>query len=146
MDVELGQTGHLVYSTVHTTGVASTIRRMVSSFEPSERSERAYALMETMRLIVTQTLVPKIGGGRQALREFMPFTEEIRERLLSLSFDQWPVELMNMVPKYGKTMERSAREAFEAGLIERRYYLLYAQGTKAMQERKDIEDNNTKNH
>ena len=146
--IEAGQTGHLVFSTVHTTGVASTIRRMVSSFEPSERSERAYALMETMRLIVTQTLVPKIGGGRQALREFMPFTEEIRERLLSLSFDQWPVELMNMVPKYGKTMERSAREAFEAGLIERRYYLLYAQGTKAMQERKDLqaEDDTQKNH
>ncbi len=128
--IEAGQTGHLVFATVHTTGVAATIRRMVSTFEPSERSERAFSLMETVRLIVTQTLVPKIGGGRQALREYMPFTEEIREHMLSLTFDKWPAELMQMVPKYGKTMEQDAKEAMEAGLIERRFYLIYAQGTK----------------
>lgn len=132
--IEAGQTGHTVYATVHTTGVAATIRRMVSTFEPSERSERAYSLMETVRLIVTQTLVPKLGGGRVALREYMPFTEEIRERMLNLTFDRWPFELMNMVPKYGKTMEKSARDAYEAGLIEHRYYLMYAQGTKAAEE------------
>jgi defect-in-organelle-trafficking protein DotB len=128
--IEAGQTGHTVYATVHTTGVAATIRRMVSTFEPSERTERAFALMETIRMVVTQTLVPKIGGGRVALREYMPFTEEIRERLLSLTFDQWPLELMQMVPKYGKTMEKAARDAFDAGLIEKRYYLIYKQGTK----------------
>jgi len=129
--IEAGQTGHTVYSTVHTTGVASTIRRMVSTFEPSERAERAFALMETMRLIVTQTLVPKIGGGRQALKEYMPFTEEVREHMLSMSFDLWSAELIKMVPKYGKTMEQSAREAFEKGLIEERYYKLYSLGTKS---------------
>lgn len=134
--IEAGQTGHTVYSTVHTTGVASTIRRMVSTFEPSERAERAFALMETMRLIVTQTLVPKKGGGRQALKEYMPFTEEVREHMLNLPFDKWAAELMLMVPKYGKTMEQSAKEAYEAGLIEERYYKMYAQGTKAEEEKK----------
>ena len=129
--IEAGQTGHTVYATVHTTGVAATIRRMVSTFEPSERSERAYSLMETIRLIVTQTLVPKIGGGRVALREYMEFDEEVREHMLNLSFEKWPAELMAMVEKRGKTMEQSARMALDAGLIENRYYLLYAQGTKA---------------
>lgn len=128
--IEAGQTGHVVYATVHTTGVAATIRRMVSSFDASERAERAYSLMETVRLIVTQTLVPKIGGGRLALREYMAFTDEIREHLLGLPFDRWPFEIMNMVPKYGKTMEKSAKDALDAGLIEKRYYLLYAQGSK----------------
>jgi defect-in-organelle-trafficking protein DotB len=129
--IEAGQTGHTVYATVHTTGVAATIRRMVSTFEPSERSERAFSLMETVRMIVTQTLVPKIGGGRVALREFMEFTEERREHLLDMSFDKWPAELSRMVEKYGKTMEHAARDAFNAGLIEKRYYMMYAQGTKA---------------
>jgi len=136
--IEAGQTGHTVYATVHTTGVAATIRRMVSTFEPSERTERAFSLMETVRLIVTQTLVPRIGGGRVALREYMPFTEEIREHLLNLPFDRWPFELMQMVPKYGKAMEKSAKEALDAGLIEKRYYLVYAQGTKAAK-KKDSE-------
>lgn len=135
--IEAGQTGHTVYATVHTTGVAATIRRMVSTFEPSERSERAYSLMETLRMIVTQTLVPKVGGGRLALREYMAFTEEIRETLLSMPFDRWPAELMGMVGRYGKTMESSARDAYEAGLIEKRFYLLYAQGTKAATQDKE---------
>jgi len=138
--IEAGQTGHTVYATVHTTGVAATIRRMVSTFEPSERTERAFALMETIRMVVTQTLVPKIGGGRVALREYMPFTEEIRERLLSLTFDQWPLELMQMVPKYGKTMEKAAKDAFDAGLIEKRHYLIYRQGTKQEGDDEDLGD------
>lgn len=129
--IEAAQTGHLVFSTVHTTGVASTVRRMVSTFEPSERNERAFSLMETVRMIVTQTLVPKIGGGRVALREFMVFTEEIRERLLNLSYEKWPATLMEMVATYGVPMELQARRAYEAGLIEKRHYLVYMQGSKA---------------
>ncbi len=132
--IEAGQTGHTVYATVHTTGVAATIRRMVSTFEPSERTERAFALMETIRLIVTQTLVPKIGGGRVALREYMPFTEEVRERMLNMPFDKWPFELIQMVPKYGRTMEQAARSAFEKGEIERRFYLMYAHGAKIVED------------
>jgi defect in organelle trafficking protein DotB len=132
--IEAGQTGHVVYATCHTTGVAATIRRMVSTFEPSERNERAFALMETIRLIVTQTLVPKIGGGRVALREYMEFTESRREFLLGMPFEKWPVELSRMVAEYGRTMERAARAAYDAGTIEKRHYLIYAAGTKAAEE------------
>lgn len=129
--IEAAQTGHLVFSTVHTTGVASTIRRMVSTFEPSERNERAFSLMETVRMVVTQTLVPKVGGGRVALREYMVFTEEIREMLLNKTYEQWPAMLMEFVEKYGQPMEKQARKAYEAGLIEKRHYLVYMQGSKA---------------
>ncbi len=133
--IEAGQTGHLVYATAHTTGVVATIRRMVSLFEPAERTERAFSLMETIRLIITQTLVPKIGGGRQALREYLVFTDELREHLLNLDFDRWSAELMQILPKQGKTMERSAKDALDAGLIDRRHYLVYAQGNKHEQDK-----------
>lgn len=62
--IEASQTGHLVYTTTHTIGVANTIQRMISTFNSDERSERAYSLLETVRLIVTQALVPKTTGGR----------------------------------------------------------------------------------
>ncbi|MEC7029623.1 MAG: ATPase, T2SS/T4P/T4SS family, partial [Pseudomonadota bacterium] len=68
--IEAAQTGHAVYTTTHTTGVAATIQRMISSFDSNERAERAYALMETMRMVVTQALVPKIKGGRMGIREW----------------------------------------------------------------------------
>lgn len=127
--IEAGQTGHAVYSTVHTIGVSATIRRMMSVFEPSERSERGYALMETMRLIVTQALVPKIGGGRIGLREWMPFDDDVRERLLGMEQDDWPAEIQRRLPMLGRPMAESARLAFDAGLIDRRTLLLMSRAT-----------------
>jgi defect-in-organelle-trafficking protein DotB len=127
--IEAGQTGHAVYATVHTIGVAATVRRMMSVFEPSERTERAYALMETMRLIVSQALVPRVGGGRVAVREWMAFEDESREKLLNMPQDRWTAELATMVPKLGRSMGESARLVYEKGLIDRRQYLLLSHST-----------------
>ena len=126
--IEAGQTGHLVFSTVHTIGVAATIRRTVSVFDPAERSERAYALMETLRMIVTQVLVPKVGGGRIGLREYLVFDDSIREQLLDMPMDRWTLETQRLLVRHGHTMEQSANEAFNAGLIDRHSYLLLTKG------------------
>lgn len=126
--IEAAQTGHAVYTTTHTTGVASTIRRMISAFDKNERSERAYALMETLRMIVTQSLVPKKGGGRLGVREWMIFPDEVREKLLDKDFDDWTNEIQRMIPFYGQTMSKSATLAFEKGIIEKRFYLLLTGG------------------
>lgn len=125
--IEAGQTGHTVYTTTHTTGVAATIRRMISTFDPDERTERAYALMETLRMVITQALVPKIGGGRLGVREWMVFDDRVREKLLDMDFNQWSPEIQRMIDQYGQTMEKSATQAFEDGLIERRPYLMLTQ-------------------
>ena len=126
--IEAAQTGHAVYTTTHTTGVSATIRRMVSAFDKSERSERAYALMETLRLIVTQALVPKKGGGRLGVREWMVFPDEVREKLLDMEIENWTNEIQRMIPFYGQTMAKSATIIFEKGLIEKRHYLLLTAG------------------
>lgn len=126
--IEAAQTGHAVYTTTHTMGVANTVQRMVSSFDPKERSERAYALMETLRMIVTQALVPKIGGGRLGVREWMLFPPEVREKMMDIDFVEWPAHLQRMVPSYGQSMAQSAANAFEEGIIERRWYLLLTSG------------------
>lgn len=126
--IEAAQTGHTVYSTAHTTGVAATIRRMISVFDPSERTERAYALMETLRMIVTQALVPKVGGGRVGVREFLVFSEELRERLLETPIDRWTSEAQRMLVQFGRPMEKSAQMAYDKGLIDRRWFLMLAKG------------------
>ncbi len=126
--IEAAQTGHAVYTTTHTTGVAATIRRMVSAFDKSERSERAYALMETLRLVVTQALVPKKSGGRLGVREWMAFPDDVREKLLDMDIEDWTNEIQRMIPFYGQTMSKSATIVFEQGLIEKRHYLLLTAG------------------
>lgn len=124
--IEAGQTGHAVYSTVHTIGVAATIRRMVATFEPGERAERAYALMETMRMIITQILVPKEGGGRISLREWLVFDDRLREHLLEMSPDQWPAALIKIVRDHGYPMADSAKKLREQGLISEQTFRLVA--------------------
>lgn len=126
--IEAGQTGHLVFSTVHTVGVAATVRRIISVFEPAERSERAFALMETLRMVVTQVLVPKVGGGRIGLREYLVFDDNIREQLLDMSIDKWTLETQRFLVRYGQTMQQSANQAFKKGLIDRRTYLVLTKG------------------
>ncbi len=126
--MEASQTGHLVYTTTHTIGVANTIQRMISTFEQDERAERAYTLLETIRMIITQALVPKAeGGGRIGVREWMRFPEEVRERLMTMDFVEWPAEIQRLVPYYGQTMAKSAGMVFDKGLIDRRNYLLLCQ-------------------
>ncbi len=127
--IEAAQTGHTVYTTTHTIGVAATIQRMVSTFGTDERSERAYSLMETVRMICTQALVPKVGGGRMGIREWMKFPDEVREKLMDMDYREWSVNLQRMLPNYGRSMADSALLAFEAGDIDRRWYLLLAAST-----------------
>ncbi len=126
--IEAAQTGHAVYTTTHTTGVASTVKRMISSFDKEERTERAYALMETLRLIVTQALAPRVGGGRVGMREWMTFPTDIREKLLDMHVDDWTNEIERLIPSYGQTMTKSATIEFEKGTIDRRHYLLMTGG------------------
>jgi defect-in-organelle-trafficking protein DotB len=134
--IEAGQTGHLVYTTVHTVGVAATIRRMVSVFEPAERTERGYAMMETLRMVVTQTLVPKIGGGRVGLREFLVFDERVREILLDMPLEKWTAETQRLLQRYGQPMEETAARAFKDHIIDRRTYLFLTQGFSGEDDKK----------
>src|SRR5205823_7312619 len=73
--VEIGmsaaETGHLVMSTLHTINAGQTINRIVGMFDQSEEKQVRIRLAETVRWIVSQRLLPKIGGGRVAALEIM---------------------------------------------------------------------------
>ncbi len=127
--IEAAQTGHLVYTTTHTLGVANTVQRMLSTYEMDEREERAVSLMETLRLIVTQALVQRVGGGRCGVREWMKFPDDVREKLMDMHFTKWSNEIQRMIAQYGQSMEKSAEIAFESGQIDRRSYLMLSSST-----------------
>ena len=129
--IEAAQTGHAVYTTTHTMGVASTVQRMISVYDMEEREERAIALMESLRMVVTQALVPREGGGRIGVREWMKFPDEVREKLMDMSFTKWPNEIQRMLNQYGRSMERSAEIVYEEGKIDRIHYLYLASSTGA---------------
>ncbi len=60
----LAETGHLVFSTLHTNSAAQSVDRIVDSFSADKRPQIRLQLAATLRGIVSQRLLPKIGGGR----------------------------------------------------------------------------------
>ena len=72
------ETGHLVFGTLHTTSAAKTIDRVVDVFPAAEKSMVRSMLSESLRAVISQALLKKIGGGRVAANEIMIGTPAIR--------------------------------------------------------------------
>ncbi len=118
--VEVAMTGHPLYSTMHTIGVAETIRRAILPFPSDEKRSMAVDIMEAMRMIVTQVLVPKVGGGKVACREYMIFDSETRSRFLDEDIDEWPQlarRLLREGKAVGRSMSDAAKELHDKNLI-----------------------------
>src|SRR5213082_2650288 len=65
------ETGHLVLSTLHTIDAGQTINRILGMFEPEEQEQLRARLADTLRWVISQRLVSKVGGGRHAMLEIM---------------------------------------------------------------------------
>ena len=72
------ETGHLVFGTLHTSSAAKTIDRIVDVFPAAEKSMVRSMLSESLRAVISQSLMKKIGGGRIAAHEVMVGTPAIR--------------------------------------------------------------------
>ena len=72
------ETGHLVFGTLHTTSAAKTIDRVIDVFPAGEKGMVRSMLSESLRAVISQTLMKKIGGGRTAGWEIMTGTPAIR--------------------------------------------------------------------
>ncbi|MCB1851772.1 MAG: type IV pilus twitching motility protein PilT, partial [Gammaproteobacteria bacterium] len=72
------ETGHLVFGTLHTSSAAKTIDRIIDVFPAGEKGMVRSMLSESLRAVIAQSLMKKIGGGRTAAWEIMVGTPAIR--------------------------------------------------------------------
>ncbi len=72
------ETGHLVFGTLHTSSAAKTIDRIVDVFPAAEKEMVRSMLSESLRAVITQALLKRVGGGRIAAHEIMIGTPAIR--------------------------------------------------------------------
>lgn len=92
------ETGHLVFSTLHTINAGQTINRVLGMFSKDEEQQLRQRLADTLRYVVSQRLVTKRGGGRLLVSEIMGSSLRTRETLL-----------------YGESENRTFQEIIEAG-------------------------------
>ena len=72
------ETGHLVFGTLHTSSAAKTIDRIIDVFPAAEKDMMRSMLSESLRAVISQTLLKRVGGGRVAAHEIMIGTPAIR--------------------------------------------------------------------
>ncbi|MBU0505604.1 MAG: PilT/PilU family type 4a pilus ATPase [bacterium] len=75
--IETAETGHLVFGTLHTTTAATTVDRLINQFPVEEQPQIRMMLSETLKGVIAQNLLKKIGGGRVAALEVLIMTHAI---------------------------------------------------------------------
>ncbi|MCA3265175.1 MAG: Flp pilus assembly complex ATPase component TadA, partial [Azospirillum sp.] len=117
--IEAANTGHWVGTTTHAADVKKSIRRMTSCFSGDDRGSNLVVLVENLRLIVNQMLVPSAEGKRVALREYLIFDREVQDSMLAkvANPDEMPIVAGDFVRKRGNDFSTAARRAFKDGLI-----------------------------
>lgn len=125
--MEAAMTGHPVYTTLHSNSVAETLRRLVITFPPEERMGRTIDIIETIRLVISQRLVPTVDGKRVALREYLVFDEKIRDILLEINPDEVTAKTRQLVREFGQPLVVDAKAKLDAGLITERQYNVIAE-------------------
>jgi twitching motility protein PilT len=75
--IEMAETGHLVFGTLHTTTAASTVDRVIDQFPSDRQAQIRIMLSESLKGVIAQTLCKKIGGGRAAALEVLIVTSAV---------------------------------------------------------------------
>jgi twitching motility protein PilT len=129
--VEIGltaaETGHLVLASLHTIDAGQTINRIIGLFDTEEQEQVRVRLADTLRWIISQRLVPKVGGGRSVLLEIMGSNLRTKESVaMGESEGKTFYEIIESSYPFGwRTFDHSALEAYENGLITEETALLY---------------------
>ncbi|MGB4946998.1 MAG: ATPase, T2SS/T4P/T4SS family [Candidatus Competibacter denitrificans] len=110
-------TGHLTFTTLHTTGVPATISRMVRMFPDSMRSTAYADLIESLQLVVSQRLLPATDGKRVAVREWLAFDVNLKTSLLDLPPDRTSNTIRTFVHSAGQSFKTDADQLLRDGRI-----------------------------
>lgn len=120
--LESAEIGVAAYSTVHTRSVSATPTRIINVFNQEERTAMAASLIKSLRVIVQQRLYACLNGGRVAAREYLVFTEPMREKLASLPLPQLDSAIEKLVQAHGQPLEVAVKKLLDAGLISHMDY------------------------
>jgi twitching motility protein PilT len=121
------ETGHLVLSTLHTINAGETINRILGMFEPEEQEQIRVRLADSLRWVVSQRLVPKVGGARFALLEIMGANLRTQESIrLGESEGKTFYEIIEASYPFGwRTFDNACLEAYDQGIITEETAILY---------------------
>ena len=128
------ETGHLVMSTLHTVDAGQTINRILGMFDQEEQDQIRNRLVDTIRWIVCQRLLPKVGGGRVAALEIMGMNLRVKDLIANGETEE--KTFYNVIEDgtaHGMmTFDQHILQLFEEGLITEETALGYCSRKSAV--------------
>ncbi len=135
--IRAAETGHLVFSTLHTTGAARTVDRIIDVFPTGQQAQVRVQLASTLIAVVSQALIPRIDGkgGRVGAFEIMVATPAIRNLIREGKTYQVISEIQTGA-RYGmKALDDHLKELYQAGVISYDAMIETAQDPRELAER-----------
>lgn len=118
LTITLAETGHLVIATLHTYSGPQTIDRIVDSFPPYQQNQIRLQVSLTLRAVISQRLLPRVGGGRVAAREVLVNTNAVSNLIRENKIPQIQT-VIETGSRFGMiTMDRALRQLIDSGVIE----------------------------
>jgi twitching motility protein PilT len=116
--LQAAQTGHLVIATMHTTDVVETVNRVVDFFPPHQQTQVRVGLAGSLVGVVTQRLLPRVGGGRAPAIELMMSNGRIRDCILDPEKTHEIRDIVEQSGYYGmQTFDQSLIGLYQQGLV-----------------------------
>jgi twitching motility protein PilT len=111
------ETGHLVFGTLHTTSAPKTIDRIIDVFPGEEKDMVRSMLSESLRAVISQTLLKKIGGGRVAAHEIMIGVPAIRNLIREDKIAQMYSSIQTGASHGMQTMDQCLNNLVNHGIV-----------------------------
>jgi twitching motility protein PilT len=111
------ETGHLVFGTLHTTSAPKTIDRIIDVFPAEEKAMVRSMLSESLRAVISQCLLKKIGGGRVAAHEIMMGVPAIRNLIREDKIAQMYSVIQTGMAHGMQTMDQALQNVVNSGLV-----------------------------
>ncbi len=113
------ETGHMVFGTLHTSSAAKTIDRIIDVFPAAEKEMVRSMLSESLRAVISQTLLKKVGGGRIAAHEIMIGTPAIRNLIRENKVPQMYSAIQTGQSVGMQTLDQCLQDLVARGLVSK---------------------------
>lgn len=121
----LAETGHLIFATLHTPNAAQTIDRIIDVFPPHQQPQVRSQLSMSLKMVVAQRLLPKVGGGRIANREVLVMTPAAANTIREDRLQEMQSILQTGSDSGMVSYDKDLKRLYKEGVIEKGVYEVY---------------------
>jgi len=129
------ETGHLILSTLHTIGASNTIDRIIDAFPPAQQHQISIQLSMVLQAVVSQQLLPAIGGGVVPAFEIMTLTPAIRNMIRESKIHQLDGVIAASAAEGMILMDTSILNLYKEGRITEKTALSYASNPELLEKK-----------